>query len=237
MPTSLVIGASRGLGLELAKALHAKGNTVFATVRSPPPPQTFPDGVNVIPSVDVGTEDAGKAVVEGLKGSKIDLVVINAGYFKTEVRIQVAAQQSPPQVPRCAEILSRQSINRAIQRSWRCTRLSPSAPSSSCTTCKFYCRVALVTVRRISKRYLCPCSVASNSFAPDAKLILITTEGGSITLRTKEEGGGNYGHHGSKAAANMVGKLIAHDLLEKGITVVMIHVRSSRYFLSICVEL
>lgn len=177
MPTSLVIGASRGLGLELAKALHAKGNTVFATVRSPPPPQTFPDGVNVIPSVDVGTEDAGKAVVEGLKGSKIDLAVINAGYFRTET-------------------IDKPGYSEELE---------------------MYKTVAIGPV------FLVHHLVASNSFALDAKLILITTEGGSITLRTKEEGGGNYGHHGSKAAANMVGKLIAHDLLEKGITVVMIH--------------
>lgn len=31
-----------------------------------------------------------------------------------------------------------------------------------------------------------------------AKVLLVTTEGGSITLRTNEEGGGNYGHHASK---------------------------------------
>lgn len=68
-------------------------------------------------------------------------------------------------------------------------------------------------------------SLRSQSFAKDSKLILITTEGGSITLRTKEEGGGNYGHHGSKAAANMVGKLLAFDLIDHGITVAMIHVR------------
>ena len=44
-------------------------------------------------------------------------------------------------------------------------------------------------------------------------------------MRTKEEGGGNYGHHGSKAAvANMVGRLLSHDLVEEGVAVVMIHV-------------
>lgn len=64
----------------------------------------------------------------------------------------------------------------------------------------------------------------SHSFAPSAKFILITTEGGSIALRTKEEGGGNYGHHGSKAAANMAGKLLSNDFNDKGITVAMIHV-------------
>lgn len=58
-----------------------------------------------------------------------------------------------------------------------------------------------------------------------SRFILITTEGGSISLRTKEEGGGNYGHHGSKAAANMAGKLLANDLYDQGVTVVMIHVR------------
>lgn len=38
------------------------------------------------------------------------------------------------------------------------------------------------------------------AFAPGARLLLLTSEGGSIGLRTREEGGGNYGHHGSKAA-------------------------------------
>jgi hypothetical protein len=57
-----------------------------------------------------------------------------------------------------------------------------------------------------------------------SKFILISTEGGSIQLRTKEEGGGNYAHHGSKAAENMVGKLLSSDFHDKGVTVVMIHV-------------
>lgn len=35
------------------------------------------------------------------------------------------------------------------------------------------------------------------------------------------------GHHGSKAAANMVGKLLANEFYDQGITVAMIHVRAS----------
>lgn len=50
-------------------------------------------------------------------------------------------------------------------------------------------------------------SVKASSFAPDAKLILLTSEGGSITLRTQKEGGGMFGHHGSKAAGNMVSSI------------------------------
>lgn len=51
------------------------------------------------------------------------------------------------------------------------------------------------------------------------KVILITSEGGSIGLRTEKEGGANYGHHMSKCAANMMGRLLAWDLKPKGIAV------------------
>eukprot|EP00899_Mesostigma_viride_P008545 jgi/Mesvir1/17692/Mv07872-RA.1 len=52
---------------------------------------------------------------------------------------------------------------------------------------------------------------------------LITSEGGSIGLRTEKEGGANYGHHMSKCASNMCGKLMAWDLKPHGVAVVMLH--------------
>jgi NAD(P)-dependent dehydrogenase (short-subunit alcohol dehydrogenase family) len=55
------------------------------------------------------------------------------------------------------------------------------------------------------------------------KVILIGSESGSVTLRHEKEGGGNYGHHASKAASNMVGKLLSLDLKEKGIAVASLH--------------
>ena len=33
-----------------------------------------------------------------------------------------------------------------------------------------------------------------------------------------------YGHHGSKAAGNMIGRLLSYDLKQKGVSVAMIHV-------------
>lgn len=51
----------------------------------------------------------------------------------------------------------------------------------------------------------------------------VTSEGGSIGLRTEKEGGANYGHHMSKAAANMAGRLMAWDLKPHGVSMVMIH--------------
>lgn len=85
MPTSLVIGASRGLGLELARTLHERGWHVFATVRSPVSTGTLPEAVDIIGGVDVGLENAGEKIVASLSGRKVDLVIINAGIFKAEV--------------------------------------------------------------------------------------------------------------------------------------------------------
>lgn len=56
-----------------------------------------------------------------------------------------------------------------------------------------------------------------------SKVALITSEGGSIGLRSHKEGGSNYGHHLSKAAENMAGKLLALDLKPRGIAVVCLH--------------
>jgi NAD(P)-dependent dehydrogenase (short-subunit alcohol dehydrogenase family) len=56
-----------------------------------------------------------------------------------------------------------------------------------------------------------------------SKIILVSSESGSITLRHEKEGGGNYGHHASKAAENMVGKLLSLDLKEHGVAVGIVH--------------
>lgn len=54
-------------------------------------------------------------------------------------------------------------------------------------------------------------------------MILVSSEAGSITLRHESEGGGMYGHHASKAALNMVGKLLSFDLKDKGVAVGLVH--------------
>lgn len=59
--------------------------TIFATTRSPPKPNTVPQGVKIIEGIDVGEEGAGKKIVEGLKGEKVGLVVIVSGVLKPEV--------------------------------------------------------------------------------------------------------------------------------------------------------
>jgi NAD(P)-dependent dehydrogenase (short-subunit alcohol dehydrogenase family) len=56
-----------------------------------------------------------------------------------------------------------------------------------------------------------------------SKVVLVSSESGSLTLRHEKEGGGMYGHHASKAAENMVGKLLSFDLKDKGIAVGLVH--------------
>lgn len=58
---------------------------------------------------------------------------------------------------------------------------------------------------------------------PGAKIVLVSSEAGSIGLRHEKEGGGNYAHHASKAALNMAGKLLSLDLKDSGVIVSFVH--------------
>jgi NAD(P)-dependent dehydrogenase (short-subunit alcohol dehydrogenase family) len=56
------------------------------------------------------------------------------------------------------------------------------------------------------------------------KVAMITSQGGSIEWRTTQcPNGGDYGHHMSKAAANMAGRLLALELKSKNIGVSNLH--------------
>ncbi|KAF1829474.1 NAD(P)-binding protein [Decorospora gaudefroyi] len=56
-----------------------------------------------------------------------------------------------------------------------------------------------------------------------SKIIFVSSESGSVTLRHESEGGGNYGHHASKTALNMCMRLLSLDLKERGIAVAAVH--------------
>lgn len=83
-------------------------------------------------------------------------------------------------------------------------------------------------VRMYTTSAIGPVFVVQNLFkagllGEGSKVLLVSSEGGSITLRHEKEGGGNYGHHASKTALNMVGRLLSLDLKDKGVAVGLVH--------------
>ena len=83
--------------------------------------------------------------------------------------------------------------------------------------------VQMYTTSAIGPVFIVHHLVKAGLLGQGSKVILVSSESGSITLRHEKEGGGNYGHHASKAALNMVGKLLSLDLRERGIAVGLVH--------------
>lgn len=82
MPTVVVTGANRGIGLEFARQFAADGWRVVAGVRRP----EAADALKAIGGVEVRPLDAAdptsiRAFAEGLGGEAVDLLVNNAGTF------------------------------------------------------------------------------------------------------------------------------------------------------------
>lgn len=84
-------------------------------------------------------------------------------------------------------------------------------------------QVKMYTTSSIGPVFIVHHLVEAGLVSQGSKIILVSSESGSITLRHESEGGGNYGHHASKSALNMVGKLLSLDLKEKGIAVGIVH--------------
>lgn len=176
MPNVLVVGASQGLGAELAKQYASNNTTVFATSRSDKTPEPSKN-IEYIPNIDVAQEDAGQKLATHIGKKTLDIVIITAGYFATE------SFDSP---------------------SWEN-------------------EIKMYTTSSIGPVFIVHALVKAGLLGKGSKIILVSSESGSITLRHDSEGGGNYGHHASKSALNMVGKLLSLDLKEKGIAVGIVH--------------
>ncbi|KAJ7581192.1 oxidoreductase-like protein [Mycena floridula] len=84
-------------------------------------------------------------------------------------------------------------------------------------------QLKMYTTSAISPPFIVHSLARANYLIQGSKVILVSSESGSISLRHQKEGGGNYGHHASKAALNMVGKLLSLDLQDKGIIISIVH--------------
>lgn len=83
--------------------------------------------------------------------------------------------------------------------------------------------IKMYTTSSVAPVFIVHALVAASILSKGAKIILVSSESGSITLRHEQEGGGNFGHHGSKAASNMVGKQLSFDLKDKEIALGVLH--------------
>src|SRR5262245_46319683 len=83
MATTLVTGANRGIGLELCRGLHERGQTVIAVCRKPSP-DLERLGVRVEGGVDITSSEGLAALAQRLRGLRLDGVIANAGILRDD---------------------------------------------------------------------------------------------------------------------------------------------------------
>lgn len=171
MTTTVISGANRGIGLELARQTKARGDEVIALCRHVSPELKQLD-IRVVDGIDVGTDSSVRDLEALLAGIRIDLLINNAG------------------------ILSRQTLDSldwdAMRAQFEVNALGPLRVTSA----------------------------LSPLLSRGAKVAIVTSRMGSLADNTS---GGHYGYRMSKAAVNMAGVSLAHDLKSRGISVVLLH--------------
>jgi NAD(P)-dependent dehydrogenase (short-subunit alcohol dehydrogenase family) len=171
MATVLVTGCNRGIGLELCRQYHARGDDVIGVCRN-----SNADldslGIRVIDKVDVAEDDGIARMTAALAGVAIDIVVNNAGILRSDTLDTVNFD----------EMLEQYRVN----------TIGP-------------LRVALAL---------------RDNLGEGAKFGIVSSRVGSVEDNSS---GNNYGYRCSKAAANMVGMNLRHDLADKGIAVALLH--------------
>ena len=78
MTRFVIVGASRGIGLEMARQLNERGEDVIATARAPSR-ELEALGCEIVTDVDVTSDDSAARLAEALKGRRVDVLACNAG--------------------------------------------------------------------------------------------------------------------------------------------------------------
>jgi len=98
-------------------------------------------------------------------------------------------------------------------------------PIETIEKCDFGEQMKMIDICAVGILRVTSSIVKADLLASNAKVSCITSQGGSIAWRTTQNAGENmdYGHHMSKAAANMAGKLLSIELARKGYSVSILH--------------
>jgi NAD(P)-dependent dehydrogenase (short-subunit alcohol dehydrogenase family) len=83
MTTTLITGANRGIGLELARQCAARGDDVIAACRNPSA-ELEALGVHIEGNVDVSSDRDVAGLAERLAGRRIDILINNAGILSRQ---------------------------------------------------------------------------------------------------------------------------------------------------------
>ncbi|PRQ05854.1 hypothetical protein ENSA5_01740 [Enhygromyxa salina] len=171
MATILITGASRGIGLELARQLSARTDEVIATCRRS---NSALDelGVRVEAGIDVTDGESLAELDRRLGDLSIDVLINNAGILQ----------------PSTLDALDFD----AIRRQFEVNAMGP-----------------LRVVSSLRAR-----------LGSGSKIAIVTSRMGSLADNSS---GGSYGYRMSKAAVNMAGVSLAHDLRPEGVAVALLH--------------
>ena len=171
MPTSLVVGANRGIGLEICRQLRQRGDDVIAACRVPGA-DLDRLGATVIPGVDVADPDSVRRLAERLRDTELDVLIHNAGILTSETFDDLDFER--------------------MLRQYQVNALGP-----------------LRVVRALL-----------GALKAGSKIGIVSSRVGSLGDNTS---GGIYGYRMSKAAVNMAGVNLAHDLRAREIAVILLH--------------
>ncbi|MEM1105349.1 MAG: SDR family oxidoreductase [Pseudomonadota bacterium] len=89
MPTTLITGANRGIGLALAAEFMGRGHTVIATARDPQAAAELRETGATVYRLDVTDHDAIAVLAKELEGTPIDVLINNAGLGGPEARTAI----------------------------------------------------------------------------------------------------------------------------------------------------
>ncbi len=171
MTTVLVTGCNRGIGLELSRQYHARGDDVIGVCRNSNAELAVLD-IRVIDNVDVSTEEGVARLAAELADTNIDIAINNAGILRSDTLDSIDFD--------------------AMLEQYRVNTIGP-------------LRVALAIRKNLHE---------------GAKFGIVSSRVGSVEDNSS---GNNYGYRCSKAAANMVGMNLRHDLAPQGVAVVLLH--------------
>lgn len=204
MPTYLITGTSGGIGLGLVKALAARGDKVYATVRSRKSTGSGEDlisavegDVTVLEGIDVTNDDVGAKLSAALEGVRLDVVVHNAGGI---------ANRDGPEAPKGMDSFADGGGGPGGAKP---------ANLQGVTTERMLAAFQVNTLGPLRVQ-----QALTAQMGPGGKVCIISTGMGSISDNSS---GGLYAYRTSKTAVNMVMRNIALDLKSLEIAVMAIN--------------